>query len=960
MLPLLLAIGGAHAADLEPRRVHSTHGDERVCWNAPDAVEDAFRDGDVVLRLGSASSWRSQRCARTDAAVEHLEGEETVPITPAGPFDWHGPPLEAPLLPSGVQDVARGPDGSLWLARCRQGVTRLDPERGTRHSWTTADGLPPGCVTEVDVDADGRGWLITPDRAARLDPATGLVRSFPFATDDRASVAALEISAAGLVWLGGQGGRLRAVRTDAVDERANPTDERRFLGERLAALGTIDAIREGPDGRLWLSSRERITVLDPEVGSFAVRVAHGAEPGLPSGRPGPVVFAPDGAWVLVLPDRPGEGGGDLVRLEPDGRFRRLVLPGLPARPLRVEATADGALWLADGSGVVRVDPERAEARRVAVGTGFVSGGPWVAPGAGDSDVWASFEGTDVGATLTRLSPDGSVLDRIAPAPLPPPGVLVRTDDGVLLATSDGAWVLDPGRAGWRPHPGFGGGLRRWSARRLAAVHTGPSGRTWLMGEQGLRVGRVGVGWEDATPPDQTSVEDVHEHADGSATIVAGGALFARDRLGRYLRAVDDGGRAVDGVERLEYTAAGVLWAWGPGGAWTVTGSDAVRRLGAGVGDLVSDADRVWAVRADGVRVSRGGDFERVALPRFVTSPSQVAARDGELVWVRARGGLWRRDGDDWVRLVGADGALLRSTDGTLWRWDPDGLHVLPADASTWRWVGLGTTGRVVDKAPVMAADAVTVLAMDGVLAVEVEGRIIGDATRRDPIVDLDVHGTRWAALSRRGVLLRGDGYRVLERTTVPGPARRVALGPHRVCVGGTAIWCRSEGRWATVFDVLDLPAPLPAVDLDVDEEDRVWSLYPGALCTEARGCVGLRPPNQTSLLVHDGVAWVGSLQGLLRVEGRRKTLVRPGEPVLDVARDREGALWLAGSASGVVRWTPDEESTIGWGDDPRSGLTTVDRIAVSRAGHVWIQQNGQRHVRPAGERPRRWPWTSER
>jgi hypothetical protein len=673
-----------------------------------------------------------------------------------------------------------------------------------------------------------------------------------------------------------------------------------------------------------------------------------------------VVLAPDGAWVLVLPERAEHAGGGLIHLEADGGFRRLQLPGAPERPLRLHASPDGALWLSDAVGVVRVDPARREARRVAVGDGFVSGGPWVASTCGDSDVWASFSGTDQGPSLVRLGPDGAVLAALEPAPLPPPGVLVRTDDGVLLATADGAWELDPGRAGWRPHPGFGEGLRRWTARRLEVVHVGPTGRTWLAGEQGLRVGRVGGGWENATPPEQQGVEDVREHSDGSATVVAGSALFARDRLGRYLRVVDDGGRSVDGVQGLQPAAGGVLWAWGSGGAWTVSGSDAVRRLGAGVVDLVADGDRVWAVRADGVRVSDGLAFERVPLPRIMGAPGQVAARDGQLVVVRARGGLWRREGDDWFRLVGADGPLLRSSDGTLWRWDPDGLHVLPADADTWRFVGLGDASRSAsdaDPRPVMAADSVVVHALDGVLAVEVEGRVVGDTSRRDPIVDLDVHGTRWAALSRRGVLLRGDGYRLLERTSVPGPARRVALGPHRVCVAGTAVWCRSGGRWSTVFDVLDLPAPLPAVDLDVDEQDRAWSLHPGALCVEDRGCQGLRSPGQTALDVDGGVAWIGSLQGLVRVEGRTRTLVLPEEAVLDLDRGPGGALWLATERSGVVRWSPDGAlAEIGHGDDPRGGPNTVSRVAVSRAGSVWIEQGGARHVHLDAEPTDRWPW----
>ena len=37
---------------------------------------------------------------------------------------------------------------------------------------------------------------------------------------------------------------------------------------------------------------------------------------------------------------------------------------------------------------------------------------------------------------------------------------------------------------------------------------------------------------------------------------------------------------------------GALWAWGRGGAWTVSGSDAVRQLGGPLDDLVLTEDGV--------------------------------------------------------------------------------------------------------------------------------------------------------------------------------------------------------------------------------------------------------------------------------------------------------------------------------------------------------------------------------
>lgn len=953
---LLALVWTAAGSDLEAREVRTTSGQRLLCWAPPPLPADLDAPVDERLFVDGVPTWAAQRCRRVGAdeagEIRREPDAEPEPVRAPGPLRWHGPALEPPLLPAGVQQVARAADGAIWLARCESGLTRIHPGTGERHTWTVRDGLPPGCITQVATTDTGQAWALTPDRAARVHPADGPVEIVVFDEEDRASVGALLVARDGTVWLGGQGGRLRGLRTDGT--------ERRFSGARLGALDSIHALAEAPDGALWISTPGRLTRLDPSTGSFSVRVSHGARPELPPGRPGPVVNAEDGAWVVVRPERPGDPSTGLVHLTDDG-FEPLSLPGMPELPLSMVRTEDDALWIADGRGLVRVAPDRSEARRVAVRRGFVPGGPWVLPSDDDS-VWAAYEGSSSGATLVRLGPDGAQRQSLSPMTLPPPGVLVRADDSVLLATTDGLWRLRADQARWERHPGFGDGLRGWSARRLLAIHTGPSGRTWLAGEEGLRVGRPDTGFSDATPPGAKRVMDVHEGALGTTTLATDVGLFARDRLGRLLRVVDDGGRAVTGAEHVDVAGDGTLWAWGTGGAWTVTGSDAERRLGGPVQDLVVVGDQIWTVRSD-VRVLRGDRFVRQDLPRGIVRPAQVAVRDGQPLWVRDQSGLWRRDGDTWRRAVGVEGPFQRSRDGTLWRWDPDGLHVLPPDAGTWRWVGLPTRQPALDApetTPPIAADAIVVHALAGVLAVEVEGRVLGDPLRADGIVDLDVHGTRWAALSRRGVLLRGDGYRLLERSYVPGPARRVALGPRQVCVAGTAVWCRQDGRWQPVLELLDLPAPLPAVALQVDDQGRAWSLHPGALCRQGSGCRGLPGVTQTSLVLAEDVAWVGALQGLYQVQtSGPRSRIWSEAPVRDLALAADGGLWLATDGLGLVRWSPQGEArTVGLGHDPREPEPRVtDEVSVSRSGHVWVRQGDSRLVLPGPTRTlARWPW----
>jgi hypothetical protein len=141
-----------------------------------------------------------------------------------------------------------------------------------------------------------------------------------------------------------------------------------------------------------------------------------------------------------------------------------------------------------------------------------------------------------------------------------------------------------------------------------------------------------------------------------------------------------------------------------------------------------------------------------------------------------------------------------------------------------------------------------------------------------------------------------------------------------------------------VFGVPDLPAPLPLVDLDVDEEDRVHLIQPGAWCREGLGCRRLKGPEQTSLTVKDGVAWITGLQGLFRVSEDGTVALASPTPAVDAAVAPGEVLWLATNA-GLVRWASDVTS------DPILGAS-VDEVAVLRTGAVLVRRGARRWVIP--------------
>lgn len=211
---------------------------------------------------------------------------------------------------SGVQAIARGHDGSLWVSLNTPGLWHLS---GTRwEHWTDPHDIPSGSSPLVLLsDSQGQLWMgfarnrisVMRDGQLRsIGPAQGL---------DVGNVTALAESQGG-VWVGGERGLawIGGERVRIVAQRAGGP----FRG--------ISGIALTPRGDLWLNGARGI------------------------------VHVP-AAQIPALFESQGPGAAFDTFDFLDG------VPGIPAqfRPIPTVAdTGDGRLWFATTSGVVSIDP----------------------------------------------------------------------------------------------------------------------------------------------------------------------------------------------------------------------------------------------------------------------------------------------------------------------------------------------------------------------------------------------------------------------------------------------------------------------------------------------------------------------------------------------------------------------------------------------------------------------------
>jgi diguanylate cyclase (GGDEF)-like protein len=421
-------------------------------------------------------------------------------------------------------------DGTvLWAGGDAEGLARFDTqtERWTlyRHDPARPDSISPGSVFKIARGPDGRLWLSLLAGLDCLDPATGRFEHHR-ATDGRGlpddRVGPLLFDKRGDLWVGTWGGMVR--------RRAGSDRFEAVGGETLRGVA-VDALAEGPDGRIWVGARGgQLMLVDPASGTTLLLdggpIGNSQAITLLSTRDGEV-------WV-------GRTAGIDVRAA-DGRLLHTLKPDR-RKPGSLVGTVFHAL-LQDRAGTIWVGNYGGSLQRHHPGRN----GLWVrrededaASPLADPDVRSVLQLDNGDIWLGTSSRGIAVLDgQLRTVAHLPPGDGFGGMVGALAQTPDGSvWVSGNNRAE----------VFRFDRQRrlLATFSAGHAGVRRLLG------GRDGTLWLG-------TIEGLHRLAPGGREI---------ERL-----PLADGGRRLGNVNAIVETAEGRLWVGGDNGLFRVEGGE---------------------------------------------------------------------------------------------------------------------------------------------------------------------------------------------------------------------------------------------------------------------------------------------------------------------------------------------------------------------------------------------------
>ncbi len=270
--------------------------------------------------------------------IERVDGSVWGAVLPGGLFtlDTHGHVEEqlASTVPawSNITQFLEDREGSLWVSSSTNGLTRL--HLGPVTPMGLAEGMSSAISWSVDVAKDNSVWLVTDSNGIWHDDHGVFTHYGAEAGLGNQRLFSVHVDASGVLWVGGQEGRLFRFNGQRFEEKRRDAEH---------PESAVSAITFNP------ATGEQIIGTD----SGAFRYDHGQF--VPMEAPLRVevtdfTWAHDGTlWV--------SSSRGLWRVK-DQRLERVV-PGLRSSLSAVIERPDGSLWLATNDrGIVRVDPSR--------------------------------------------------------------------------------------------------------------------------------------------------------------------------------------------------------------------------------------------------------------------------------------------------------------------------------------------------------------------------------------------------------------------------------------------------------------------------------------------------------------------------------------------------------------------------------------------------------------------------
>ncbi|MGQ9927381.1 MAG: ligand-binding sensor domain-containing protein [Chloroflexaceae bacterium] len=584
---------------------------------------------------------------------------------------------------------------TLWVAS-NGGLARWDTTSAEALKLTTDHGLPSNTVTALALDADGALWLGTDAGAVQVRPDASL-RRFTVA-DGLADpfIYAVLGTSDGAVWFATPEGATRLGRDGQVRTV-------RFLspwGLLTPRFADVVAIAEGPDGAVWLSTPVGIRIFYADG-----RQRFLSDADLGRGRVTAFAFAPDGAVLMTVNAIPTARGvaSSVFRLTPDRRLERVFVIEEQAGQEAISGSrfrdlapgADGLIWVATESGVIRLRPD---GTHTLIGAAPESDVGLLAPGVGvqrvvpdaDGSIWF---GTDRG--ITRLLADGNwqaLQDSEGPGDSSNRiTALARAPNGDLWVGAQQALSRFDGRGAWKQF------LPDLLTSEITALEVDAFGDLWVGTGQGLLRVTPDLPEQLQIPdspdwPATARVTTLAAMADGSLWVgTSFEGVFWRDAGGNW--------RAYSGADGLGGNTVYAIAAVPDGSLWFGTESGLSRLTVEGQWQRFGQVDGLPVGAIRGLRVLADGSLLLAASDIAEGSSLMRRSADGRWQTLLAPGGavrssilclavapdatIWIGTATDGLLRLGIDGALqtftaedglagnsvnalLVTPDGTLW------------------------------------------------------------------------------------------------------------------------------------------------------------------------------------------------------------------------------------------------------------------------------------------------------